>query len=137
MCYCLILGDHALIDINKLLSLNPKQVTVRTKSRDNQSSDSLPTPIPPNMLKGKQHSNKVSFTPVPIDLTLEYLRFLFLQLVPIFLVPLHTSRVDNLHGFLKSDSQNQQSYRCLRMVTLDYLPYTFWSVFDNFVLTLY
>ncbi|XP_054290498.1 peripheral-type benzodiazepine receptor-associated protein 1-like isoform X8 [Macrosteles quadrilineatus] len=52
-------GDHALIDINKLLSLNPKQVTVRTKSRDNQSSDSLPTPIPPNMLKGKQHSNKV------------------------------------------------------------------------------
>lgn len=52
-------GDHALIDINKLLSLNPKQVTVRTKSRDNQSSDSVPTPIPANILKGKQHSNKV------------------------------------------------------------------------------
>ncbi|XP_046682775.1 RIMS-binding protein 2 isoform X2 [Homalodisca vitripennis] len=51
-------GDHALIDINKLLSLNPKQVTVRTKSRDNQSSDSVPTPIPASVLKGKQHSNK-------------------------------------------------------------------------------
>ncbi|XP_075220462.1 RIMS binding protein [Lycorma delicatula] len=51
-------GDHALIDINKLLSLNPKQVTVRTKSRDNQSSDSLPTPIPSSVLKGKHLSNK-------------------------------------------------------------------------------
>ncbi|RZF46120.1 hypothetical protein LSTR_LSTR012980, partial [Laodelphax striatellus] len=50
-------GDHALIDINKLLSLNPKHVTVRTKSRDNQSSDSLPTPIPSNVLKGKHTSS--------------------------------------------------------------------------------
>ncbi|XP_039298084.1 RIMS-binding protein 2 [Nilaparvata lugens] len=50
-------GDHALIDINKLLSLNPKHVTVRTKSRDNQSSDSLPTPIPSNVLKGKHSSS--------------------------------------------------------------------------------
>lgn len=48
-----ISGDHALIDINKLLGLNPKQVTVRTKSRDSQSSDSVPTPIPSNVLKGK------------------------------------------------------------------------------------
>ncbi|BES90149.1 Variant SH3 domain [Nesidiocoris tenuis] len=51
-------GDHALIDINKLLSLNPKQVTVRTKSRDNQSSDSLPTQIPQHILKGKQINGK-------------------------------------------------------------------------------
>ncbi|XP_024084394.1 peripheral-type benzodiazepine receptor-associated protein 1 isoform X4 [Cimex lectularius] len=51
-------GDHALIDINKLLGLNPKQVTVRTKSRDNQSSDSLPTQIPPHILKGKQQNGK-------------------------------------------------------------------------------
>ncbi|KAF6216072.1 hypothetical protein GE061_000410 [Apolygus lucorum] len=51
-------GDHALIDINKLLGLNPKQVTVRTKSRDNQSSDSLPTQIPPHILKGKQLNGK-------------------------------------------------------------------------------
>ncbi|KAK9498069.1 hypothetical protein O3M35_003951 [Rhynocoris fuscipes] len=53
-------GDHALIDINKLLGLNPKQVTVRTKSKDSQSSDSLPTPIPMHVLKGgKQHNGKM------------------------------------------------------------------------------
>jgi hypothetical protein len=46
-------GDHALIDINKLLGLNPKQVTVRTKSRDSQSADSVPTPIPSAALKNK------------------------------------------------------------------------------------
>ncbi|XP_069684047.1 RIMS-binding protein 2 isoform X8 [Periplaneta americana] len=46
-------GDHALIDINKLLGLNPKQVTVRTKSRDSQSADSVPTPIPSAALKSK------------------------------------------------------------------------------------
>lgn len=39
-------GDHALIDINKLAGLNPRQVTVRTKSRDNQSLDSAPAPVP-------------------------------------------------------------------------------------------
>lgn len=39
-------GDHALIDIGKLVGLNPKAVTVRTKSRDSQSSDSQPTLIP-------------------------------------------------------------------------------------------
>ena len=50
-------GDHALIDINKLLGLNPKQVTVRTKSRDSQSADSVPTPIPSTALKSKM--NKV------------------------------------------------------------------------------
>ncbi|XP_028040007.1 RIMS-binding protein 2 isoform X4 [Bombyx mandarina] len=45
-------GDHALIDIGKLIGLNPKCVTVRTKSRDSQSSDSVPTPIPPAVLRG-------------------------------------------------------------------------------------
>ncbi|XP_072934285.1 RIMS-binding protein 2 isoform X2 [Epargyreus clarus] len=45
-------GDHALIDIGKLIGLNPKSVTVRTKSRDSQSSDSQPTPIPPAVLRG-------------------------------------------------------------------------------------
>lgn len=39
-------GDHALIDIGKLVGLNPRAVTVRTKSRDSQSGDSQPTPIP-------------------------------------------------------------------------------------------
>jgi RIMS-binding protein 2 len=45
-------GDHALIDISKLLGLNPKHVTVRTKARDSQSADSLPTPIPISVLRG-------------------------------------------------------------------------------------
>ncbi|KAG4069628.1 hypothetical protein HA402_014651 [Bradysia odoriphaga] len=39
-------GDHALIDIGKLVGLNPRAVTVRTKSRDSQSGDSQPTAIP-------------------------------------------------------------------------------------------
>lgn len=43
-------GDHALIDIGKLVGLNPRAVTVRTKSRDSQSSDSQPTPIPSEYL---------------------------------------------------------------------------------------
>lgn len=54
-----LLGDHALIDINKLLGLNPKQVTVRTKSRDSQSSDSIPTQIPMHILKDKHPNEKV------------------------------------------------------------------------------
>lgn len=45
-------GDHALIDISKLLGLNPKNVTVRTKARDSQSADSVPTPIPLSVLRG-------------------------------------------------------------------------------------
>lgn len=39
-------GDHALIDITKLVGINPQAVTVRTKSRDAQSGDSMATPIP-------------------------------------------------------------------------------------------
>lgn len=39
-------GDHALIDIGKLVGLNPRAVTVRTKSRDSTSGDSQPTLIP-------------------------------------------------------------------------------------------
>lgn len=39
-------GDHALIDIGKLVGLNPRAVTVRTKSRDATSNDSQPTLIP-------------------------------------------------------------------------------------------
>ncbi|XP_076254720.1 RIMS binding protein isoform X5 [Rhynchophorus ferrugineus] len=45
-------GDHALIDISKLLGLNPRHVTVRTKARDSQSADSIPTPIPVSVLRG-------------------------------------------------------------------------------------
>lgn len=45
-------GDHALIDISKLLGLNPRHVTVRTKARDSQSADSVPTQIPLSVLRG-------------------------------------------------------------------------------------
>lgn len=43
-------GDHALIDIGKLVGLNPRTVTVRTKSRESTSSDSQPTLIPSKAL---------------------------------------------------------------------------------------
>jgi hypothetical protein len=43
-------GDHALIDITKLVGINPQAVTVRTKSRDAQSGDSMATPIPRELL---------------------------------------------------------------------------------------
>uniref|UniRef100_A0A1A9VBB6 RIMS-binding protein 2 n=1 Tax=Glossina austeni TaxID=7395 RepID=A0A1A9VBB6_GLOAU len=39
-------GDHALIDIGKLGTFNPRAVTIRTKSRDSQSADSAPILIP-------------------------------------------------------------------------------------------
>lgn len=55
-------GDHALIDISKIISMNPRHVTVRTKSKENQSCDSNATPIPSSALKGKHHSSKVSET---------------------------------------------------------------------------
>lgn len=51
-------GDHALIDISKLLGLNPKHVTVRTKARDSQSADSAPTPIPLAVLRGGVNRNR-------------------------------------------------------------------------------
>uniref|UniRef100_A0A8D8M6V8 RIMS-binding protein 2 n=1 Tax=Cacopsylla melanoneura TaxID=428564 RepID=A0A8D8M6V8_9HEMI len=52
-------GDHALIDINKLVGLNPRQVTVRTKSRDNQSLDSAPATVPSlNKHHHQQHNMK-------------------------------------------------------------------------------
>lgn len=45
-------GDHALVDIHKLMGLNPKAITVRTKSRESQSGDSCATAIPCNVLRG-------------------------------------------------------------------------------------
>lgn len=43
-------GDHALIDIGKLVGLNPRAITLRTKSRDSQSADSQPTAIPSKLI---------------------------------------------------------------------------------------
>lgn len=55
-------GDHALIDISKIISMNPRHVTVRTKSKENQSSDSNPTPIPSSAIKNRHHGSKVNFS---------------------------------------------------------------------------
>ncbi|XP_076641762.1 RIMS binding protein isoform X6 [Halictus rubicundus] len=44
-------GDHALVDIHKLMGLNPKHITVRTKSRESQSGDSCATAIPCSVLR--------------------------------------------------------------------------------------
>lgn len=48
-------GDHALVDIHKLMGLNPKAITVRTKSRESQSGDSCATAIPCAVLRGGPH----------------------------------------------------------------------------------
>lgn len=48
-------GDHALVDIHKLMGLNPKAITVRTKSRESQSGDSCATAIPCSVLRGGPH----------------------------------------------------------------------------------
>lgn len=56
-------GDHALIDITKLVGINPQAVTVRTKSRDAQSADSMATPIPSKRtFYVHRFMNKLSFS---------------------------------------------------------------------------
>ncbi|CAG7722268.1 unnamed protein product [Allacma fusca] len=57
-------GDHALLDLNRFQGVIPKQVTVRTKSRDSLSSDSIPISIPAQVLKGKRH-NKINSNSLP------------------------------------------------------------------------
>ncbi|KAK7072818.1 Src y 3 domain protein [Halocaridina rubra] len=46
-------GDHALIDLTKIPGFEPKQVTVRTKSRDSVSGDSVPSQIPNHFTRGR------------------------------------------------------------------------------------
>ncbi|XP_037796181.1 uncharacterized protein LOC119591500 [Penaeus monodon] len=46
-------GDHALIDLTKIPGFEPKQVTVRTKSRDSVSGDSVPSQIPSHFARGR------------------------------------------------------------------------------------
>lgn len=52
----LFAGDHALLDLNRFQGIIPRQVTVRTKSRDSLSSDSVPIPIPAQVLRLKRHN---------------------------------------------------------------------------------
>ena len=52
-------GDHALLDLNRFQGMIPKQVTVRTKSRDSLSSDSIPISIRAQVLKGRRQPKMV------------------------------------------------------------------------------
>ncbi|XP_046456234.1 uncharacterized protein LOC124203590 isoform X6 [Daphnia pulex] len=46
-------GDHALLDISSFMGLQAKHVTVRTKARESQSGDSVPTPVPIDLIKNR------------------------------------------------------------------------------------
>lgn len=73
-------GDHALIDIGKLVGLNPRAVTVRTKSRDSTSGDSQPTLIPSKYLRS--NSKKIGEFPLFSFLLFPYLRVQFANHFP-------------------------------------------------------
>ncbi|XP_066583287.1 peripheral-type benzodiazepine receptor-associated protein 1 isoform X2 [Prorops nasuta] len=62
-------GDHALVDIHKLMGLNPKHITVRTKSRESQSGDSCATAIPCSVLRGSAAAHLHHSTSHMIDQT--------------------------------------------------------------------
>jgi len=51
-------GDHALLDISLLEHLHKKAITVRTKSGENLSQDSMPCQIPDEFLKLPIQLNK-------------------------------------------------------------------------------
>ena len=53
-------GDHALLDISSFMGLQAKHVTVRTKARESQSGDSVPTPVPIDLIKNRG-GNRVQF----------------------------------------------------------------------------
>lgn len=54
-----MLGDHALLDVSQIESFHKKLVTVRTKSGENLSQDSMVCQIPDDLLKFQTH-RKVS-----------------------------------------------------------------------------
>ncbi|KAI9559005.1 hypothetical protein GHT06_015794 [Daphnia sinensis] len=51
-------GDHALLDISSFMGLQAKHVTVRTKARESQSGDSVPTPVPIDLIKNRGGGNR-------------------------------------------------------------------------------
>ncbi|ROT62437.1 hypothetical protein C7M84_019723 [Penaeus vannamei] len=53
-------GDHALIDLTKIPGFEPKQVTVRTKSRDSVSGDSVPSQIPSHFARDEAEGSSLS-----------------------------------------------------------------------------
>lgn len=48
-------GDHALLDVTQIESFHKKAVTVRTKSGENLSQDSMPCEIPDDLIKFQAH----------------------------------------------------------------------------------
>ena len=46
--------------MSSFMGLQAKQVTVRTKARESQSGDSVPTPVPVDLLKNARGMNRVS-----------------------------------------------------------------------------
>ena len=48
-------GDHALLDVSQIESFHKKAVTVRTKSGENLSQDSMPCDIPDDLIKFQAH----------------------------------------------------------------------------------
>ena len=48
-------GDHALLDVTQVESFHKKMVTVRTKSGENLSQDSMTCQIPDDLLKFQTH----------------------------------------------------------------------------------
>jgi hypothetical protein len=53
--YAANLGDHAMLEVQTLESFHKKAVTVRTKSGENLSQDSMPCQIPDDLLKFNAH----------------------------------------------------------------------------------
>ncbi|XP_022245489.1 RIMS-binding protein 2-like isoform X3 [Limulus polyphemus] len=54
-------GDHALLQVKDLFPLAKKTVTVRTKSGDSLSSDSMPCVIPEALIKTSAHKSSVPY----------------------------------------------------------------------------
>lgn len=54
------------MDISSIMGLQAKQVTVRTKTREGQSNDSVPTPVPVDLMRGNpgRPTNRVSVPPL-------------------------------------------------------------------------
>ena len=90
-------GDHALLDVTQIESFHKKAVTVRTKSGENLSQDSMPCEIPDDLIKFQAHRKVcsssfpsfLSFSSLPVvlknvssflSLSLSFKKFFFLSL---------------------------------------------------------
>jgi hypothetical protein len=66
-------GDHALLEISLLEHLHKKAITVRTKSGENLSQDSMPCQIPDELLKIPiPHNRKVIIQNISYNILILY-----------------------------------------------------------------